>query len=80
MTLYRQVAGEEVQETIPLLKDGPNDGTLWERKIGSFLDAIEFGGEAPIPTSQILINQAIIDGIVRSAEIEREVEIHIPEI
>lgn len=80
MTLYRQMAGESVEITVPLLKDGPKDGTLWERKIGSFLDAIENGKPAPVPTSQIIINQAIIDGIVRSAEVGKEVEIHIPEI
>lgn len=80
MTLYRQVAGEPVEETIPLLKDEPRDGTLWQRKIGSFLDAIENGTPAPVPTSQIIINQAIIDGIVRSDREGREVEIHIPEI
>ncbi len=80
MTLYRQVAGEEVEETIPLLKDDPKDGTLWERKIGSFLDAIENNKPAPTPTSQIIINQAIIDAIVRSGREGREVEVHIPEI
>ena len=80
MTLYRQVAGEPVEETIPLLKDDPKDGTLWQRKIGSFLESIEKGLPAPVPTSQIIINQAIIDGIVRSAEAGREVEIEIPEI
>ena len=80
MTLYRQVAGEEVQETIPLLTSKPEEGTLWQRKIGSFLDAIENGKPAPVPTSQIIINQAIIDGIVRSAEAGKEVEISIPEI
>ena len=80
MTLYRQVAGESVEITIPLLKSEPSEGTLWERKIGSFLSAIENGTPAPVPTSQIIINQAIIDGIVRSAEAGREVEIDIPEI
>ena len=80
MTLYRQVAGEGVQETIPLLTSKPEEGTLWQRKIGSFLDAIENGKPAPVPTSQIVINQAIIDGIVRSAEAGKEVEINIPEI
>ena len=29
---------------------------------------------------QILYNQAIIDGIIRSAELGREIEIEIPEI
>ena len=33
-----------------------------------------------MPTSQILYNQAIIDGIFKSNEIGHEVEINIPEI
>jgi hypothetical protein len=33
-----------------------------------------------VPTSEIIYNQAIIDGIARSAELGREVEIVIPEI
>ncbi len=80
MTIYRQVAGEEAQMTVPLLKDNPGDGTLWERKVGSFLSAIENGTPAPVPTSQIVINQAIIDAIVRSSRAEREVTVEIPEI
>ena len=35
---------------------------------------------APVPSSQILYNQAIIDGIFKSNEIGHEVEINIPEI
>ena len=38
------------------------------------------GGEAPVPSSQIIYNQAIIDGIARSAELGKEIEIEIPEI
>ena len=44
------------------------------------LDAIESGGPAPVPSSQILYNQAIIDAIARSAEAGREVEVVIPEV
>ena len=46
----------------------------------AFLDACKDGGAAPVPTSQIIYNQAIIDGIVRSANCGREVEINVPEI
>ena len=35
---------------------------------------------APVPTSQILYNQAIIDRIVKSAAVGHEVEVEIPEI
>jgi len=80
MTIYRQVAGEPAQITVPLLQNKPEDGTLWERKIGSFLSAIENGTPSPIPTSQIIINQAIIDAIVRSSREGAEVKVEIPEI
>ncbi|MBQ2957253.1 MAG: Gfo/Idh/MocA family oxidoreductase [Clostridia bacterium] len=80
MTIYRQCAGQPVEMQVPILKDNPEDGTLWDRKIGSFLEAIRNGGESPVPSSQIIKNQAIIDGIMRSAEAGREVEIVIPEI
>ena len=43
-------------------------------------DAIKTNGTAPVPTSQILYNQAIIDGIVKSAELGHEIEVVIPEI
>ena len=66
--------------TVPILKDSPADGNLWDRKIGSFLAAVRTGGKAPVPTSQIIKNQAIIDGIMRSSALGREVEIVIPEI
>ena len=54
--------------------------SLWDLKIRSFLDAILQDGPPPVPSSQILYNQAIIDGIVRSAQLGREIEIEIPEI
>lgn len=49
-------------------------------KIRSFLDAIKNDGEAPVPTSQIIYNQAIIDGIFRSAEAGKELVLEIPEV
>ncbi len=78
MTLYHEVAGQSVETTLPIL---PNDfSELFYRKIRSFLDAIETGGKAPVSSSEILINQAIIDGIVRSANAGHEVTVEIPEI
>ena len=63
---------------LPIIKDNGPD--LFDRKIRSFLDAILDGTPAPVPSSQILYNQAIIDGIGKSAELGREIEIEIPEI
>ena len=80
MTLYRDVAGEQTQTTILLCPEGDSFGGLFYKKIRSFLDAVKNGGEAPVPTSQILYNQAIISGIQKSAELGREIEIEIPEI
>lgn len=78
MTIYHDVAGAQTQTTIPVIESkGPG---LFDRKIRSFLDAVKDGTTAPVPTSQILYNQAIIDHIVKSAELGHEVEVKIPEI
>ena len=77
MTIYHDVAGEPVETVVPLL---PATTDLWNRKIRSFLDAIITGGKAPVPTDEIIYNQAILDGIQKSSECGHEVEINIPEI
>lgn len=77
MVIYHDVAGEPVETVIPLL---PATTDLWNKKIRSFLNAIITGGKAPVPTDEIIYNQAILDGIQRSSECGREVEINIPEI
>jgi predicted dehydrogenase len=53
---------------------------LFDLKIRTFLDACKNGTPAPVPSSQILYNQAIIDGISKSAALGREIEVEIPEI
>ncbi len=82
MRLYHEVCGEQTETVIPVIvsEDEKKGISLFDKKIRSFLDAIKEGGSAPVPSSQILYNQAIIDGIVRSAEAGHEVEITIPEI
>ena len=77
MTLYHELCGEQTQTEIPIIKMKEN---LFDLKIRTFLDAIKENGTAPVPSSQILYNQAIIDGIAKSAAIGREIEIDIPEI
>ncbi len=77
MTLYHEVCGEQTETVIPIIKMEEN---LFDLKIRTFLDAIKENGTAPVPSSQILYNQAIIDGIAKSATIGREIEIEIPEI
>ena len=74
LVIYKEVAGVQVETTIPLQPD--ND--LWQAKIRSFLDASKNGTPAPVPSSQILYNQAIIDGIAKSSELGREIELNVP--
>ena len=78
MILYSDVAGSPTQTEIPILPSLPNG--LFYEKCRSFLDAIITNDKSPIPTEQIIINQAIIDGIIRSSKINKEIEIIIPEI
>ncbi len=77
MTLYHDICGEQAETVVPLFEE---EDSNFFKKVRSFVDAIKTGGPAPVPTSQIVINQAIIDGIVRSAKLGREIEIDIPEI
>ncbi len=77
MTLYSNVASLMTETKLPIL---PSNKDLFELKIRSFLDAVKDGLPAPVPSSQILSNQAIIDGIVKSAALGREIAIEIPEI
>ena len=77
MKIYHEVGGLQVETEIPIIKMKQG---LFDLKIRTFIDAVKNGTPAPVPTSQILYNQAIIDGIAKSAECGREVEIVIPEI
>ncbi|MBQ8495443.1 MAG: Gfo/Idh/MocA family oxidoreductase [Clostridia bacterium] len=77
LTVYKTVAGEPVSYQVPLFED---DTPCFVTKLRTFVDAVKEGGKAPVPSSEILYNQAIIDGICRSAELGREIEIDIPEI
>ena len=77
MKIYHEVCGQQVETEIPIIK--MKEG-LFDLKIRTFLDAVKNGTPTPVPSSQILYNQAIIDGIAKSAECGREVEIVIPEI
>ena len=78
MKIYHEVAGLQTITEVPLI---PSDNVnLFDKKIRSFLDAIKYNRPAPVPSSQIIYNQAIIDGIAKSSELGREVEIVIPEI
>lgn len=77
LKVYSEVGGEQVETEIPMKE---SDVNCFEVKVRSFLDAIKNGGEAPVPASQILYNQAILDGIMKSSELGHEIEVKIPEI
>ena len=80
LTIYHEVAGEQVATTVAMKRPKAGAPSNFDKKIRTFLDACKTGGKSPVPSSEILYNQAMLDGIARSAELGREVEIVIPEI
>ena len=77
LKIYRTIAGSDVETIVP---ERDNNEDNFYNKIRLFIDAVKEGGSAPVPSSQIIYNQAIIDGISRSAKCGREVTVEIPEI
>ena len=75
--LMHDECGEPV--TTPLSLE-PTRGDIFFMKVRDFVDQVEKGGTAPIPTSQIIYNQAILDAMLTSAREKCEVKIEIPEI
>lgn len=52
---------------------------VFHEKVKDFVNAIREGRGAPIPASKFyIIIRAIIDGVLRSSELKREVEITLP--
>ena len=77
MKIYHKVADSHVETVIPVI---PNEGLdLFAKKIRTFLDALKNGLPAPVSSDEIIYNQAIIDGLVKSANLGKEIEIVIPE-
>ncbi|HHY81375.1 MAG TPA: Gfo/Idh/MocA family oxidoreductase [Clostridiales bacterium] len=60
--------------------ESPQNIDIFKAKVRDFCDAIIEGRPAPIPGEEIIYNQAIIDGIYRSAKLKREVEVEIPSL
>ena len=77
ITLFHDSYGLRTQTNIPLVENKDNN---FERKVSDFVDAVLNGRPAPIPTSEIICNQAIISGIIDSVKLGREVEIIMPRI
>ncbi|MBQ7109290.1 MAG: Gfo/Idh/MocA family oxidoreductase [Clostridia bacterium] len=78
LKLYQRVAGKDVITEFPMC-DGQQYSNFY-LKVRSFLDAVKTGDKAPISSKEIILNQAIIDGIVKSSQLGKEIEIEIPEI
>ncbi len=78
LKLYRNIGDTPVETVIPMSPE-PEEGVFYW-KVRYFLDAVKNGTEAPVPTSQIIYNQAILSAVDESARLGREVEISIPEI
>lgn len=77
MSLYHDIQGHHTESPIPVQQ---HNRDIFSDKVADFVDAIRHNRPAPIPGEQILYNQAIIDGILRSSALSREVEIVIPTI
>lgn len=76
MTLYYTDNGKTCEKIIPITDSGDgNKPYIWRGKIRSFLDACLGKAPTPAPVDEIIINQLILSGIARSAELGREVEI-----
>lgn len=75
MTLFHDEFGGNTSTPVPLIQHGLN---LFHEKVRDFAEAVRDGRPAPIPGEQILIQQAIIDGVLRSAEARKEVSIVLP--
>lgn len=78
VTLFHDEFGTPTYTPVPIQADDTGDERFY-RKVKAFVDAVINRGPAPIPTSQIIYNQAIIDGIIRSSETGHEVEITLPD-
>lgn len=82
---YTDVAGQQIDSVVePSYSfdayEGPGGRDIFKMKVRDYIDAIKEGRPAPIPGEEILYNQAICDGIYRSAHLGKEVDIVIPEI
>ena len=78
LKLYRNIGDTSVETVIPMSPE-PEEGVFYW-KLRYFLDAVKNGTAAPVPTSQIIYNQAILSAVAESARLGHEVEINIPEI
>jgi predicted dehydrogenase len=78
---YTDVNGHPTDSTINVnFNKPPRVMDDFTAKVRAYCDAIRDGLPAPIPGEEILVNQAICDGIYRSSKLKCEVEINIPPV
>jgi predicted dehydrogenase len=77
ITIYHDLMGYGTESPLPVRS---HNVRIFFEKVKDFVAAVREGRPAPIPGEQIVLNQAIIDGILRSAAAGREVAIEIPEL
>lgn len=77
LTVYKTMGDQTIEYQVPLIEEGQD---LFGKKLRSFVNAIKNGGKATVPSSEIVYNQAIIDGIIKSAKLGKEIEITIPKV
>lgn len=77
ISLFQDTVGKHTETIVPVEQHSVD---RFYEKVRDFVSAIQEGRSAPIPAEQIIRNQAIIDGILHSAEVGREVAITIPEV
>ena len=78
LKMYQRVAGKDVVTTFPKLPPREKSGFYY--KLREFINACKGEEAILVPSEQIIINQAIIDSIVKSAKLGKEIEVEIPEI
>lgn len=76
LTVYKTIGDQTLEYQVPMKPASD----MFTKKLRSFVDAIKNGGKATVPSSEIVYNQAVIDGIVRSAKLGKEVSIEIPQV
>ncbi|MDC3416620.1 Gfo/Idh/MocA family protein [Aquibacillus salsiterrae] len=77
ISLFHDIDNHHVSTAIPVQSHNID---IFKEKVRDFVVSIKENKPAPIPGEQILINQAIIDGVLRSSEKGKEVDIHLPQI
>ena len=80
LVIYHEVAGKQVETKIPQIFPKAGEPSNFDKKIRTFLDACKNGTAAPVPSSEIIYNQAILDHIAKSSDCGHEVEVVIPEV